>query len=172
MKLVRKQIAAEKGVPAYIIFHDSALKDMATKKPLTELEMLEVQGMGEAKFRTYGEIFLKTVSDFLNQEQTPKKSKPKKEGTHDQTLSLFMQGLSISEIALHKNIAESTVISHLIKLKTDGKPIDLSHLITAQEIELVKNIVSTLKEPTGLKPIYEALNGELDYDKIKLALTY
>ena len=172
LKLVRKQIAAEKGVPAYIIFHDSALKDMATKKPLTELEMLEVQGMGEAKFRTYGEIFLKTVSDFLNQEQTPKKSKPKKEGTHDQTLSLFMQGLSISEIALHKNIAESTVISHLIKLKTDGKPIDLSHLITAQEIELVKNIVSNLKEPTGLKPIYEALNGELDYDKIKLALTY
>ncbi|MFK8045362.1 MAG: DNA helicase RecQ [Crocinitomicaceae bacterium] len=170
LKVLRKKVAAEKGVPAYIIFHDSALKDMATKKPISELEMLEVQGMGEAKFRTYGQIFLNAVTEFTG-ESKPKVNQ-KKVNTYDETLMLFMQGLSVSEIAMHKDVAENTVINHLVKLKTDGKPIDLSGLVSKKEVELVQNIAAKLKEPVGLKPIYEALNGELDYEKIKLALTF
>lgn len=172
LKVLRKQLAAEKGVPAYIIFHDAALKDMAVKKPNTELQMLEIQGMGEAKFRTYGQVFLQAVADFTKQPEKLKKVSSKKESTYVETLTLYDSGLSVAEIAIHKNVAESTVIAHLVKLKTDGKSIDLSNLITNQEIDLVKNIVQNLKEPTGLKPIYEALNGELNYDTIKLALTF
>ncbi|MDX1350319.1 MAG: DNA helicase RecQ [Putridiphycobacter sp.] len=172
LKAVRKEIATEKGVPAYIIFHDTALKDMAVKKPQNELEMLEVQGMGEAKFRTYGQVFLEAVNAFSQAEKPTAKQKQKKGSTYDETFLLFSQGFSISEIALHKDISENTVVSHLVKLKSDGKTIDLSSLISKNEIELVKNIMSKLKAPAGLKDIFEALNGELDYNTIKIALTF
>ena len=169
LKKTRKEAAKEKGVPAYIIFHDSALKDMAAKKPSTELEMLEVQGMGEAKFRTYGQLFLNAISTFENS-QVPKEKKTKKGSTYEETWQLYQSDLSLSEIAMHKNISESTVISHFLKLKEEGKTIDLSKFVTPKEVELVQNIYKQLKEPAGLKPIYEALRGEINYDKIKIAL--
>lgn len=172
LKSIRKIAAAEKGVPAYIIFHDSALKDMATKKPSSEIEMLEVQGMGDAKFRTYGQLFLQAIVEFDAQPIKEKKKKSSKVSTYEETLLLYKQGLSIAESAIHKNVSEATIISHLLKLKTDGQDIDLSHLIKPQEVELVHAIVDKLKPPVGLKSIYEALNGELDYDKIKIALSF
>ncbi|MFK8038712.1 MAG: DNA helicase RecQ [Crocinitomicaceae bacterium] len=172
LKTVRKAAAAEKGVPAYIIFHDSALKDMAVKKPSSEIEMLEVQGMGDAKFRTYGQLFLQAISEFNARPPAEKKKKSTKVSTYEETLSLHKQGFSISEIAIHKDVSEATVISHLLKLKSDGQDVDLSPLVKPQEIELVKNIVEKLKSPVGLKAIYEALNGELDYNTIKIALSF
>ncbi len=172
LKTVRKRIAAEKGVPAYIIFHDSALKDMVLKKPTNELDMLEVQGMGEAKFRTYGQLFLDAINEFTSRPKKEKSPTQKKVSTYDETFDLHTNGLSVSEIAMHKNVSEATIVNHLIKLKTDGKLVDLSALITPQEIELVKNIAAKLKKPAGLKPIYEALNGELSYDKIKIGLSF
>ncbi|MFD1552400.1 DNA helicase RecQ [Putridiphycobacter roseus] len=169
LKQTRKIVAKEKGVPAYIIFHDSALKDMAVKKPGTELEMLEVQGMGEAKFRTYGELFLNAIANF-EASHSPKQKKTKKGSTYEETWELYKNDFSLSEIAMHKDISETTVINHLIKLKADGKAIDLSKYVSDKEVELVQTMFLQLKQPTGLKPIYEALRGELDYDKIRIAL--
>ncbi len=55
---LRMKIATELDVPAYIVFSDKTLKDMAQKLPQTKIEMLEVNGIGEAKYKKYGEAFL------------------------------------------------------------------------------------------------------------------
>jgi len=59
LRNLRAEIAKESGVPAYIVFGDKTLKEMATTLPTTKEAMLDVNGVGEVKYERYGEIFLK-----------------------------------------------------------------------------------------------------------------
>ena len=65
LKALRSRLAQEAGVPAYIIFSNAALNDMAEKKPRTMREFLEVSGVGEIKAGRYGEAFLKTIAEYM-----------------------------------------------------------------------------------------------------------
>lgn len=55
---LRREIADEQNVPAYIVFSDKTLVDFASKLPTTKAEALDVNGVGEVKFERYGERFL------------------------------------------------------------------------------------------------------------------
>jgi len=54
----RKRIAAEQGVPPYVIFHDATLKAMAAERPTSPEALLGITGVGRAKLERYGERFL------------------------------------------------------------------------------------------------------------------
>ena len=58
LRALRHEIAQESSVPAYIVFGDKTLKEMAAKNPQTKEEMLLIGGIGEVKFERYGEQFL------------------------------------------------------------------------------------------------------------------
>lgn len=58
---LRKQLADQQNVPAYVVFGDISLLDMAQKRPQTEDEFLEVSGVGQAKLERYGEVFLTRI---------------------------------------------------------------------------------------------------------------
>ncbi|OQX59978.1 MAG: DNA helicase RecQ [Helicobacteraceae bacterium 4484_230] len=58
LRSLRAEIARESGVPAYIVFGDKTLKEMAVLLPVSKEEMLDVNGVGEVKFKRYGERFL------------------------------------------------------------------------------------------------------------------
>ena len=64
LKVVRKRLADENDVPAYVIFSDKTLKDMAAKAPRTSVEFRAVHGVGEAKLEAYGTIFLRAISEW------------------------------------------------------------------------------------------------------------
>ena len=58
LRALRAEIAKEENKPAYIIFGDKTLKEMAKSLPKNKEEMLHVSGVGEVKFERYGEQFL------------------------------------------------------------------------------------------------------------------
>jgi ATP-dependent DNA helicase RecQ len=62
LKALRLGLAQERGVPAYTIFPDKALIDMATKRPANEDEFGEVYGVGQAKLRKFGAVFLDAIA--------------------------------------------------------------------------------------------------------------
>jgi len=64
LKSLRYRIAQEERVPAYIVFSNVTLIDMAAKKPRSVSEFLEVNGVGEAKAERYGSRFLQAIADF------------------------------------------------------------------------------------------------------------
>ena len=64
LRLLRKEIAAQKRVPAYVVFGDAALLDMARRKPATPDEFLQVKGVGEKKCRQYAATFLAAISEY------------------------------------------------------------------------------------------------------------
>jgi ATP-dependent DNA helicase RecQ len=61
LKRRRSELAKEQGVPAYVVFADKTLIDMARRKPTNTAELGAVHGVGAAKLRQYGEVFLDTI---------------------------------------------------------------------------------------------------------------
>ena len=53
-------------MPAYIIFHDSVLRAMASERPGTLAVMGELQGVGEKKLESWGGAFLEVIREFEN----------------------------------------------------------------------------------------------------------
>ena len=62
LRQLRLTIAGEQKVPPYIVFSDKTLIDMCVKKPTDRASMLEVSGVGEAKYEKYGERFLEELA--------------------------------------------------------------------------------------------------------------
>ena len=62
LRELRKQIAAEQGVPPYVIFHDSTLIQMASKRPVSSAEMLALVGVGTKKLEKHGDAFLRLLT--------------------------------------------------------------------------------------------------------------
>ena len=61
LRLLRKRLADERRVPAYVVFSDRTLQAMAMRRPRTHPELLEVHGVGERKLAEYGEVFLAEI---------------------------------------------------------------------------------------------------------------
>jgi ATP-dependent DNA helicase RecQ len=64
LRKLRTTIARKKGVPAYIVFGDATLRDMARLRPSDHVRLLEVKGIGEKKRRQYGEVVLAAMKDY------------------------------------------------------------------------------------------------------------
>ena len=65
LKDLRTKLAAEKGVPAFIIFGDASLHDMSYKKPQTKTEFATIHGVGEKKLKEYGDIFIEVIRGYI-----------------------------------------------------------------------------------------------------------
>ena len=70
LKALRMKLAQEQDVPAYIVFSNATLTDMAVKAPRTMPEFLGVSGVGEVKAEKYGEAFLKAIAVYQEKQQS------------------------------------------------------------------------------------------------------
>ena len=62
---VRRTLADERNVPAYVIFSDVALREMARTYPTTPAEFRRIPGVGEQKLKDFAEPFLAAIADYL-----------------------------------------------------------------------------------------------------------
>jgi ATP-dependent DNA helicase RecQ len=65
LRTKRSELAATRGVPAYIVFSDKTLKDIALKKPVDAGQFSAVFGVGAAKQKEYADIFVAVVRNYL-----------------------------------------------------------------------------------------------------------
>ncbi len=68
LKETRLELAKEQGIPAFYIFSDKSLRDMALQKPKTKTDFLNISGVGQAKLKAYGQIMLDTIRKYLKEE--------------------------------------------------------------------------------------------------------
>jgi ATP-dependent DNA helicase RecQ len=64
LRAKRREIARERGVPPYVIFHDSTLREMARLHPTTLADLAQISGVGEAKRENYGDAFLEMLCNW------------------------------------------------------------------------------------------------------------
>lgn len=86
-----------------------------------------------------------------------------------ETLHLFRKDCSLSEIALHRDLAESTIVGHLVKIMEAGEYLDLDYWISPAKQEAIINASNRL-DTTRLRPIKEFLGDDYSWDDIRLVL--
>jgi ATP-dependent DNA helicase RecQ len=68
LKALRRRLAGEEGIPAYIVFSDAALRDMCRRLPVNPEDFLKVNGVGKAKLQKYGDEFIGAIREFTEKQ--------------------------------------------------------------------------------------------------------
>jgi ATP-dependent DNA helicase RecQ len=71
LRACRRDVAKEAGLPPYVIFHDSTLREMAAVKPTSLAALSRVSGVGEVKLARYGEAFVGAIRSFEGEAHVP-----------------------------------------------------------------------------------------------------
>lgn len=168
LKRLRKQLADEQNVPPYIVFSDNTLNEMATKRPLTRLDMLSVSGVGQRKMDLYGENFLRQIIDYVKEQA--QEGVRIKGATHLLTYEYYKEGKTPEQIAEARNLNTITVFSHLVTLFEQGYEVDLHQFITEVEMHEIQQAIRLIgNDLKVLKPVFEHLGGKYDYAKIRIS---
>lgn len=64
LRQLRKEISQQEGVPPFVIFHDSTLKELSQVCPTDKQSMLAIKGIGASKFEKYGHLFLGLLQEY------------------------------------------------------------------------------------------------------------
>lgn len=166
LRKMRRTLASLENVPPYMIFNDAVLEEIVKKQPLNEAQFLEISGFTQFKFDRYGQELLAIVR------KNTRKINPAAVSTQAESFRLFQQGLSPEQIAEKRNLGVSTIFSHLAAVYQDGADIDLTQFVSEEECQKVETAVAALNgDVSKLKPIFEYLQEEIPYHKIRIALT-
>ena len=160
----RLELAEEKGVPPYIIFHDSTLEEMAKTRPDSLESMQYISGVGEQKLKQFGESFL----EIIQSSPLPDILQNNLSDTVNDTLTLLNDGFDIDIIAKKRDIKLSTVYTHLADAIEVGliEAKDVLQLSDGEHNEII-NALEMHLDDDKLKPAYDALEGQYDYGILK-----
>jgi ATP-dependent DNA helicase RecQ len=64
LRALRREVAEERRVPAYVLFSDATLRDMARLRPGSPRTFLSVRGVGERKLADLGDRFLEEIASY------------------------------------------------------------------------------------------------------------
>ena len=183
LRALRASLARERGIPPYVIFHDRSLIEMAVYFPRTPAELGRIHGVGARKLEEYGPHILPVIQAYCQEHEieaytrtpaivTSRHSTPSVHQRTDFIWEQFQAGESMSSIAADLGFTEGTILSHLEKAFAAGRALDISNLrgtstLSPQEGQQVLDAY----ENSGtefLKPVFEALNGTVSYDQLRL----
>ena len=183
MRHLRIQLAADRGVPPYVVFGDVTLQQMAYYLPQSSASLSRIPGVSDSKLEQFGDRFLSVIREHalahnLEERDIPARKRIRSDrailsgSTYDQTRQLLQQGMSIKEIARVRGLAASTIAGHLNRLVRAGEKLDLGPLLPPQE--RFDKIRAALVETGGeyLSPAKEVLGDEYSYDEIRIVWLY
>ncbi|HEV3410302.1 MAG TPA: DNA helicase RecQ, partial [Chthoniobacterales bacterium] len=141
LRVLRRKLADERNVPAYVIFSDVSLREMARAYPTTPAEFRRIPGVGEQKLRDFAEPFVAEIKDYLarNPRQKfadiPLPLQPRKRlnESEAETLRRFQSGDSIDEIARARGFVRRTICEHLALAIESGAPLKVEQFFTPEE---------------------------------------
>ena len=177
LRELRYELASEKQIAPFMIFHDSSLREMASFFPRDKDSFLTIKGVALKKYESYGEDFLKVIREYLKEKGEVSSDLGKKEiiretldERYENTYNAYLQGLTLEEIAKKRNFTPSTILEHLSKCQEKGKHVDWTKFILDTDIE--NQIIDKAKElgTEKLKAIKDELSDGISYEYIKLVI--
>lgn len=180
LRQLRMQIASEKNIPAYLVFGDAALRDMARRCPVSLDQFRTISGVGDEKCKKYGKRFIKIISSYAKDNPTPAadtehsrpasyKSSSNLNTSVDAAIVLFKQKKSIAQISQILQRAPSTIVQYLIQYIRQEQISDYSQWMDVDTFDKIFDAAQSLGT-AKLKPIYDHFNGDISYDTIRIAL--
>lgn len=200
LRQLRLLIAKEDNVPAYIVFSDKTLHELATYKPTTLSAFEQVNGVGKKKIESYGERFVMSICEYLNKSYTPRqdtvivsdtglsnprvqtdnrenhnsKLKLKKEpktSTYELTFQLYKDGKTPEQIAEIRGLTLGTIFNHLTRYVEQGQ-ISIQNLVSQDIINKIHETQTNNPDFTSMKEFYEAMDESVPYHYLRLVLEH
>jgi len=182
LRAFRKREAIEKGVPPFVIFGDATLRELAKIRPSTPQGLMAVKGVGSKKRQQYGRAVLTIIKKYceknaLAMDANAEAALPnfglggRKKTNHakQRAFELFTQGRSIQQVAPAINRAESTTVQYLIEYIQQEEISDPSPWIAEQTAKKIQQSIQKVGSKQ-LKSIFDHLNGQVDYNTIRITL--
>ena len=174
LRALRKRIADGMDVPAFVVFGNATLHQMAIHVPLDRDSLMRIRGVGQSKVDQYGDDFIAVIREHAATHGVrpsfgaPPAPSPRTGGTHLQTLELVREGSNVAEIAAARGISQQTVLTHLERLMDEGESFDITHLLPPQHRYL--RIAHALRNSDDgrLKPVSDRLGGGYSYEELRL----
>jgi ATP-dependent DNA helicase RecQ len=182
LRNLRSKFAEEENVPAYIIFSDATLVELATFLPHDYSDLKLISGFGDIKTEKYGESFLYTIGNYCLEKglksRIALKKKPVKKvnlsgeisETKQSTFNLFSLGKNINEIAEIRNLSPVTIEGHLAEFVLAGK-IEISKLVSPEKIPAIEAAIR-LHGNQKLTPLKDELGEDYSWAEIKAVINY
>ncbi len=175
----RKEMADEAGVPPYVIFSDKTLVDMAAYYPQFMTSLLNISGVGQVKLRQYGEAFLNVIVAYCEKhelKENPKETVREKSDINRRYVVVaesYNAGETIQSLMERYRVTIGTILDHLARYLAAGNKLRMSEelqslvSVTPEQMQIVFAAFDELS-PTFLKPVYDKLNGTLNYEDLKI----
>ncbi|PIU52854.1 MAG: DNA helicase RecQ [Deltaproteobacteria bacterium CG07_land_8_20_14_0_80_60_11] len=180
LRVWRKKIADEQGVPPYVVFDDLALRQMAFYLPQSEENFSRISGVGAEKLKQYGQIFTEVIQTYAKENNLSEKDVPVKRSarphranrlgpTHLETKKLVLQKMSIEKMVSLRGLSTGTIAAHIEKLVSSGEKIDIDYL--RPPVERFATIKAAFQESggTALSPVREMLGEQFSYEELRIA---
>src|SRR6266536_782416 len=177
LRTVRRKLADERDVPAYVVFSDVSLREMARSYPTTASEFRRIPGVGEQKLKDFAEPFIAEITEYLrtNSRQTyrgvlaPMRRRSTLNDSEAETLRRFHRGDSVDEIARARGFVPSTIYGHLVTAIECGKIVPQSRdrfFTSAQE----KEIAAAFRQTSDgkLVDVSALLSNEYDIGQLRI----
>ena len=193
LRELRTKLAADRGVPPYVVFGDVSLREMAHYYPQSRDSLLKINGVGRVKLNDFGDDFLDLVRDYAEPRSIQDRTAPE---SHDhrsesrrssngntsrhsgtgsslqKTLALLREGIPFEEVVDRRGLAESTISSHIEWLIESGELEDYDRYLPAEsDMKRITQAFDTLGDGR-LRPVHEYLRGEYAYWKIRLVRSH
>lgn len=193
LRILRKSLADDRGVPPFVIFSDVTLQAMATYYPQNITSLGKISGVGETKLAQFGSDFLEAITAHAEQHGLAEKPIPttraslrkaqiktkgeifRANATFAETGNLLQQGMSIEAAAQARGVTIGTIINHIEKLLEANQPVPLKHITPDKaKFNAIKQAFETFG--TGsLSVVRQELGPDYSFDDIRLVraiLTY
>jgi ATP-dependent DNA helicase RecQ len=162
----RRTAARERGIPAYVVMHDTSLDELCRVRPRSLSALRGVSGFGDKKTEMYGQGILDALAGFGRGARAVKQEEEKAKPA-EETMRLLAEGRTFEEIAKARGRQVGSVVELVVRLLENG------------EIEFQPNWIGPEKQTQieeacrrlgmgRLKALKEALPPEISYDEIKL----
>lgn len=184
LKGTRKHLADQQGVPAFVIFSDATLVELAGYLPQDDDDLYQISGFGESKVQKYGQTFLEEIVAYCKihrldskMDEKKGKAKPKRKKksrsigqTHAQSFDLYQQGMSISAISKERKLSLNTIESHLAHFIAMGE-LEINGLVEAKKRKEIEEVIAR-KGMGMLAPIKNELKDHISYGDIKMVIAH
>lgn len=188
LKDLRYDWATRENIPAYIVFSDSTLVELASFLPLTMGDLEKISGFGDIKIAKYGPSFLELIGTYCRihglSSRISQKIVKKERAYETRTvqprsyapdtkrisLSMFAEGKTIEEISVIRQISVGTVQTHLVFFIRSGE-LDIHELLSKQKVAVILEAINEIGK-TVLTPIKEKLGEDYSYNEIRAVVNY
>ncbi|MCB9124384.1 MAG: DNA helicase RecQ [Caldilinea sp.] len=187
LRILRRSLADDLHIPAYAVFPDRTLMDMASYLPQSAADLRRIHGVGTRKEEQFGARFLACIRQYCEEEgidpasglrsETPSRvERPPARRRFEEVGEMFAEGRSVEEIQKFFDVQRSTVINHLVHYQAAGHALDPARILALSQLEpalrqpALRRLAATTE--MQLTPIYEEFGGLVSYEELHVLRLY